>query len=181
MDRSPPGSPVHRILQAKILEGLPFPFPGDLPNPGIKPESLMSPALAGKFFTTSATWEAHLGNRIWSPPRSGSVCASSLISHLCLPLFLLLLHWTLQSSGSHIQVASRPLPLLTLLAPRNLFSSPQPLHVGDSYANVKTQFTYHLLQEAFPEALSPLHPMNFPSASTVPCFWLCLLASCNIL
>ena len=30
MDRSPPGSPVHRILQAKILEGLPFLFPGDL-------------------------------------------------------------------------------------------------------------------------------------------------------
>ena len=36
--------------------GLPFPPPGDLP-PGIKSESLMSPALAGGFFTTSATWE----------------------------------------------------------------------------------------------------------------------------
>ena len=39
---------------------LPFPPPGDLPNPGIKPASLMSPALAGGFFTTSATWEAVL-------------------------------------------------------------------------------------------------------------------------
>ena len=38
--------------------GLPFPSPGHLPNPGIKPVSLMSPALAGGFFTTSATWEA---------------------------------------------------------------------------------------------------------------------------
>ena len=38
--------------------GLPFPSPGDLPHPGIKPISLMSPALAGKFFTTSTTWEA---------------------------------------------------------------------------------------------------------------------------
>ena len=37
--------------------GLPCPPPGDLPNPGIEPESLMSPALAGRFFTTSATWE----------------------------------------------------------------------------------------------------------------------------
>ena len=37
--------------------GLPFPPPGDLPNPGIKPASLMSPALASKFFTTTATWE----------------------------------------------------------------------------------------------------------------------------
>ena len=37
---------------------LPFPSPGDLPMPGVKPSSLMSPALAGRFFTTSATWEA---------------------------------------------------------------------------------------------------------------------------
>ena len=34
-------------------------MPGDLPNPGIEPSSLMSPALAGRFFTTSSTWEAH--------------------------------------------------------------------------------------------------------------------------
>jgi len=39
--------------------GLPCPPPGDLPNPGINPTSLMSPALVGGFFTTSATWEAH--------------------------------------------------------------------------------------------------------------------------
>ena len=39
--------------------GLPRPPPGDLPDPGIKPVSLMSPALAGGFFTTSAIWEAH--------------------------------------------------------------------------------------------------------------------------
>ena len=38
--------------------GLPCPPPGDLPDPGIKPSSLMSPELAGGFFTTSTTWEA---------------------------------------------------------------------------------------------------------------------------
>ena len=32
--------------------GLPFPSPGDLPNPRIEPASLVSPALAGRFFTT---------------------------------------------------------------------------------------------------------------------------------
>ena len=32
--------------------------PGDLPKPGIKPTSLMSPALADRFFTTGAIWEA---------------------------------------------------------------------------------------------------------------------------
>ena len=42
MDCSLPGSSVHGIFQARVLEwrsGLPFPFPGDLPNPGIEPRS----------------------------------------------------------------------------------------------------------------------------------------------
>ena len=39
--------------------GVPCAPTGDLPGPGIEPESHMSPALAGGFFTTSATWEAH--------------------------------------------------------------------------------------------------------------------------
>ena len=38
--------------------GLPCPPPGDLPDSGIEPRSLMSPALAGGFLTASATWEA---------------------------------------------------------------------------------------------------------------------------
>ena len=55
MDYSPPGSSVHGILQARILEWVASPSPpGDLPNPGIEPTSLRSPALAGRFFTTSA-------------------------------------------------------------------------------------------------------------------------------
>ena len=37
---------------------LPCPPPGDLTDPGIKPTSLMPPALAGMFFTTSSPWEA---------------------------------------------------------------------------------------------------------------------------
>ena len=36
--------------------GLPYPSPGALPDPGIEPASLASPALAGGFFTTNATW-----------------------------------------------------------------------------------------------------------------------------
>ena len=38
--------------------GLPCPPPGGLPDPGLEPASLMSAALAGRFFTTSAAWEA---------------------------------------------------------------------------------------------------------------------------
>ena len=39
-------------------EWVAFPPPGDLPDPGIEPTSLMSPALAGRFFPASTTWEA---------------------------------------------------------------------------------------------------------------------------
>ena len=41
----------------KCWSGLPCPPPGDLPDPGTEPESLVSPALAGRFYTTSTTWE----------------------------------------------------------------------------------------------------------------------------
>ena len=39
MKCSPPGSSVHGILQARILEWVPFPSPEDLPDPSIKPRS----------------------------------------------------------------------------------------------------------------------------------------------
>ena len=44
--------------------GLPFPSPGDHPNSGIQPTSLALPTLAGRFFTTSITWEAPQGEGI---------------------------------------------------------------------------------------------------------------------
>ena len=40
----------------KYWSGLPCPSPGDLPDSGIEPTSLSSPALAGGFFTTSTPW-----------------------------------------------------------------------------------------------------------------------------
>ena len=55
IDCSPPGSSVHGILQARVLE-----WSAISPSPRIEPSSLKSPALAGRFFTTSATWEATL-------------------------------------------------------------------------------------------------------------------------
>ena len=41
---------------------MPCPPPGDLPDPGVEPASLLSPALAACFFTTSTTWEGHGGD-----------------------------------------------------------------------------------------------------------------------
>ena len=58
MGCSPQGSSVHGILQASTLEWLVMPSFRDLPNPGIERASLLSPELAGRFFTTSTTWNA---------------------------------------------------------------------------------------------------------------------------
>ena len=46
-------------LLQEYWRGLPCPPPGDPPDPGIEPASLMSPALAGGFFSISATWKGH--------------------------------------------------------------------------------------------------------------------------
>ena len=51
--------------------GLPCPSPGDLPNPGIELTSLTSPALAGRFFTTSTTWEVYQRGKGWGRDKLG--------------------------------------------------------------------------------------------------------------
>ena len=48
------------FFKQEYWSGLPFSSPGDLPNPGIETASLMSSAFAGKFFTTSITWETQV-------------------------------------------------------------------------------------------------------------------------
>ena len=57
MDHNLPGSLSVCVSRQEYGSGL-CPLPRDLPNPEIKPASLTSPALEGRFFTTSATWEA---------------------------------------------------------------------------------------------------------------------------
>ena len=42
-----------RIYRQEYWSGFPFPSPRDLPNPEMEPESPVSPALAGRFFTTA--------------------------------------------------------------------------------------------------------------------------------
>ena len=46
--------------------GLPLPSPADLPDPGIEPTALASPALADGFFTTSTTWKPIIINNNYS-------------------------------------------------------------------------------------------------------------------
>ena len=61
MDCSLQGSSVHGILQARILEWVAISSYRGSSQSGIESVSLMSPALTGRFFTTSATWEAPTG------------------------------------------------------------------------------------------------------------------------
>ena len=67
MDCSPPGSSVHGIFQTRILEWVPTSYsrgsshPRGSFHPGIEPMSLGSPAMADRFFTTSATWVGRTG------------------------------------------------------------------------------------------------------------------------
>ena len=50
--------PFTGFPRRKYWTGLPFPSPGDLPDPGIKLTSTGSPAMAGRFFYYCANWEA---------------------------------------------------------------------------------------------------------------------------
>ena len=52
-----------RFSRQEYWSGFPCSPPGDLSNPGIEPMSFTSPALAGEFFTTRATWEVQWGVR----------------------------------------------------------------------------------------------------------------------
>ena len=89
--------------------GLPYPS-----NPGIKPESLVSPALAGRFLTTSTTWEAPMR---WGESESHSVVSDSLRPHG--------LYSPWNSPGQNIGVGS--LSLFQKLFPTQGLS-PGPMH-----------------------------------------------------
>ena len=89
--------------------GLPFPLPGDCPHPSIKPASLTSPALAGEFSTTSATWEVPVLleacyfllflKELTSGLINSSLPFSFFQFHFILVLFVLLLSFLLLTLG----------------------------------------------------------------------------------
>ena len=84
-----------RLSRQEYWNGLPFLSPGDHPDPGIEPASFTSPALAGSFFTTRATWEAPL---VYYSTRVNTICQKyiymyiytythTLYTHICLPYY----------------------------------------------------------------------------------------------
>ena len=77
--------------------GLLFPPPGDLPDPGIEPTSLMSPALASMFFTTGTTWEAENTQNYHKKDLNDPDSHSGVITHLEPDILECEVKWTLGS------------------------------------------------------------------------------------
>ena len=78
MDCSPPGSSVHGISQARILEWVAISFSGDLPHPGTEPAA---PALAGRFLPLAGGFFYHLCKVMWC-----AVLLLCLVTQTCLTL-----------------------------------------------------------------------------------------------
>ena len=96
--------------------GLPFPPPGDLPDPGIEPSSLTSPALAGGFFTVRTTWEACGASRllvcaqlsIWVMTSSPWACSwPRFVVHLVFPMLTPFLVLTVAPGHTRLPLLSR--------------------------------------------------------------------------
>ena len=73
-DCSPPDTSVHGIFQARILEWVAILYSGGLPDPGISPMSLASPALAGGFFTTVPVGEIKHWSQTSLIPPANCLC-----------------------------------------------------------------------------------------------------------
>ena len=69
-------SPSREFSRQEYWSRLPFPPPGNLPNPETEPSSLAYPALAGEFFTTSTTWKAPKSLMKWSEVKWSEVSQS---------------------------------------------------------------------------------------------------------
>ena len=64
--------PSLRFSRQEHWSGLSFPYPEDLPNPGINPTCLMSPVLGDEFFTSNATWKNQSVLRVLYNKKEGS-------------------------------------------------------------------------------------------------------------
>ena len=114
--------------------GLPCPSPSDLSNPGVEPASLMSPVLAGRFFTTSATWEAQFSSvqslshvQLFVTPWTAARQASLSITNSRSSLILTSIESVMPSS--HL-ILCHPLILLPSIFPSiRVFSNESVLHI----------------------------------------------------
>ena len=88
MDHSSPGSSPGFSRQ-EYWSGSPCPLLGDLPDPGMQPTSLMSPALTGGFFTTSPTW---LPSHIHIYTHMCIYVSTDLHMYTCIYIYVCIIH-----------------------------------------------------------------------------------------
>ena len=116
MNCSLPGPCVHGIFQ-EYWSGMLFPPLGYIPDPGFECTSLTSPAVAGRFFTTSATWEALIAALSWwsrhSLSRGGRSVGMSMAA---------------STINTWMEMVARPQP------EESSSSSPQVLHIMALYS-----------------------------------------------
>ena len=105
--------------------GLPFPPPGDLPDPGIEPTSSASLALAGGFFTTEPLGKPQKLDELKSPSKSGGLWA---------PFFLMQLPLYTSNAATPVQATDISL----LIYDHSLLSVP-PVATLDFFPTVFTQ------------------------------------------
>ena len=115
------------ILQARMLEWVAMPSPGDLPDPVMEHASLASPALAGGFFTTTTTWKAWKQSVqfSWScltvcDPMDSSTPGFS-VRHQLTELGQTHVHWISDAIQPSHPLSSPPLPAFNLSQHQDLF------------------------------------------------------------
>ena len=144
MDCSLPASPVHRVLQARILEWIAFPFSGDLPHPGIKSASPVAPALQADFSPMSQ----------WGNPKTSltfSQRSKDISSINALKLSFLWSKWydteTVMWTEKRTYIFRSPFHLLDILSvsPRVSLLVPVSLKVGSLWLQNLLYLTASLL------------------------------------
>ena len=121
--------------------GLPCPPPGDRPDPGMEPRSLMFPALASRFFTTSATCEAQVSLLFGL-----SVQSIQLLSHF----WLFAIPWTTARQASlSIANSQSLLKLMSIesVMPSNHFILHHPLLLPSVFPSIRVfsnELTLHV-------------------------------------
>ena len=165
-----------RFSRQEYRSGLPFPIAGDLPNPGIKPASLASPALAGRFLTSGPPGKPVTDYRGLSNPHTtpcsapktslpGPSCKDSASAMATFPhgqkgmsLFEFIPITQMSVSrlpGDNYDVISWAAQRTSLSLNFNRISHQHPT---TSQLDIRLVFTHFLLQVVFS---CPLHPSKF--------------------
>ena len=152
---SPPAPLSTGLSRQEYWSRLPSPPPGELPNPGIKPTSIMCPALAGRFFIIWGPREASL-KRLINPPNSDYLRIQTL-EFSSVSFFSFLCFFISFFGPYSVQFSSVSQSCPTLCDPMNHSTPGLPVH---HQLLEFTQTHAHRVSDA----IQPSHPLSFPSA-----------------